>query len=169
MSLPTWGQKYLVLEVQLFEINNFDLGQPVFLFSLSSRNWDKYVNYLCYHPDFDHNYKNVKALICDEDGKVISVSSGFDISHDELMAFITKFSENDFFDGGLTIEGRNYTFHSFTDKTLIMKREFSRENGLIIHQTLNHFILTKYQSPILLDIALNVSEEVAHNFKINGF
>ena len=29
LALPSWGQKCLVLEVQLFEINNFDLGHPV--------------------------------------------------------------------------------------------------------------------------------------------
>ena len=29
LALPTWGQKRLVLEVQLFEINNFDLGHTV--------------------------------------------------------------------------------------------------------------------------------------------
>ena len=81
---------------------------------------------------------------------------------------ITKFGEG-FLNDGLNIEGRKYTFHSFTEKTLILKKEFSRENGLIIHQTLNHFIVTKYQSPILLEIALNVSEEVAHNFRNNGF
>ena len=29
MTVPTQGQKYLVLEVQPFEITDFDLGHPV--------------------------------------------------------------------------------------------------------------------------------------------
>ena len=29
LALPAWGQKCLILEVQPFEIKNFDLGHPV--------------------------------------------------------------------------------------------------------------------------------------------
>ena len=29
LALPTWGQKCIVLELQLKDISNFDLGHPV--------------------------------------------------------------------------------------------------------------------------------------------